>query len=240
MSACTFCSRRKFIGGLASAYGALSGLVPGVGRSQEILQPDLNRVLPLKIADFPELLQEGGSIFVTYDGTTKLMINRGAAGLMYVMDPTCPHASCPVDPYDAANQMIVCPCHGSTYAIDGELTGGPSERRLSPYPSRVSNGILEIELPEFEFGIKSIIPVLTTQGASRLALTFPTANGSEYRLHRSTDPAQPFVLASFSRTVEGTLSFTSLTGDGDSTTVYVDANAARSFFRLELRVFKVD
>jgi nitrite reductase/ring-hydroxylating ferredoxin subunit len=228
------------MGGLVSACGALSGLVPMVGRSQDVPEPDLNRVLPLKIADFPELLQEGGSVLVTYDGSTKLMINRGAAGKLYVMDPTCPHAGCQVDPYEAANQMIVCPCHGSSFAVDGELTGGPAERSLSPYPSRFSNGILQIELPEFEFGIQSISPVKTAAGAPRLALTFPTENGSAYRLHRGTDPGQPFALAPFSKTQEGALTFTEITGEGDPVTVYVDAAGPRHFFRLELLVFRVE
>ena len=75
---------------------------------------------------------------MTY-GTTKLMINRGAGGKLYVMDPTRPHAGCQVDPYDAANQMIVCPCHGSSYDTAARIRKGPAPKNLEVPPHEFSS-----------------------------------------------------------------------------------------------------
>ena len=35
----------------------------------------------------------------------------------------CPHLGCSVN-FDRANQQFVCPCHGGTFALNGERTGG--------------------------------------------------------------------------------------------------------------------
>ena len=240
MNPCPNCSRRKFLGGLASACGVAGGLVPASAWAQGPLSPDLNRVLPLRLTDFPALAQAGGSIMLTYDaGATVLYIIRGAGNAVYVMDPTCPHAGCTVDKYDPLSAQTSCPCHGSAFAIDGSLTSGPAREGLRAYPSRFSQGVLEVELPDFEFGISRMSPVLTTSGAPRLALTFPTKNKAAYRLRRATDTAGPFQAVSFALEKDGLLTRTELAGDGSVRTVYVDAALPRVFFKLELMVFVV-
>ncbi len=237
---CQTCSRRKFIGSLAAACGAISTWVPGSALAQETPPLDLNQVLPLRIADFPALQQEGGSLMLTPDGgTTVLMINRGAGNQIYVMDPTCRHAACRVDRYDPISRQTSCPCHGSTYAIDGEVTNGPARDNLIGYPSRFENGILEVELPEFSFGFTSMVFARTAGGRTRLALTFATRNLSLYRIRGAAAPAGPFAPASFATTLEGALDRTQLEGNGDPKTVYVDAEGPRGFFALELVLFEV-
>ena len=84
--------------------------MPASAWAQGPLSPDLNRVLPLRLTDFPALAQAGGSIMLTYDaGATVLYIIRGAGNAVYVMDPTCPHAGCTVDKYDALSAQTSSP-----------------------------------------------------------------------------------------------------------------------------------
>lgn len=239
-SPCLTCSRRKFIGRLAAACGAVSTWVPGIAPAQGTSAPDLNRVLPLKIAGFPALQQEGGSLMLTHDGgTTVMMVNRGAGDNFYVMDPTCRHQACRVDRYDPVSRQTSCPCHGSTYAIDGEVTNGPATSNLIGFPSRYADGVLAVELPEFSFGITTVAPVRTTGGSPRLALSFATSNLSVYRLRRSTSLAGPFEPASFALNQDGPPDQTQLEGNGDTKTVFVEASGPRAFFALELMVFEV-
>lgn len=241
MNSCLNCSRRKFLGGLASACGALSGMVPSPGRAETPPAPDLNRVLPLRIADYPALQREGGSIILTHDGeVTVLLINRGPGDALFVLDPTCRHAGCRVERYDTVSREIFCSCHGSSYAIDGADSNGPATADLIPYPSRFSGGMLEVELPEFEFGISALSAAHTTGGAPRLVLTFPTENLASYRIRRSTDLTGSFLSASFALEKDSLLDQVQLAGDGDVRTVYVDAASPRAFYMLELMVFEVD
>jgi nitrite reductase/ring-hydroxylating ferredoxin subunit len=215
-------------------------MVPSPGCAENPPTPDLNRVLPLKIAAYPALQQEGGSVMLTHDGgTTVLLINRGPGDALFVLDPACRHAGCRVECYDKVSREIFCSCHGSTYAIDGAVTKGPATTDLLPYPSRFSGGVLEVELPEFEFGITALSPVRTTGGSPRLALTFPTKNLASYRIRRSTDAASPFQPASFATERDSLLDQTQLAGDGDVRTVYVDATSPRAFYLLELMVFEL-
>ena len=174
---------------------------------------------------------------LTYDGgATVLYIIRGTGNTVFAMDPTCPHAGCRVDRYDPQSAETSCPCHGSSFAIDGSLLNGPANRGLRTYFSRITNGVLEIELPDLEFGIAGIVPVRTTGGAARLALTFPTGNRAAYRLRRSPTTAGPFLPASFALDKDAPLTQNEVPGNGATRTVYVDASAPRSFFRLELMV----
>jgi nitrite reductase/ring-hydroxylating ferredoxin subunit len=240
MNPCKNCSRRKFLGGLLSAGGVVSGIVPVAAWAEDPPLPDLNRVLPLRISDFPSLAKEGGSVMLTFDGeATVLYIIRGAGDIVHVMNPTCPHQGCRVDKYDAVSSQTTCPCHGSAFANDGALINGPATEGLRRYPSRFSQGVLEVEPPEFEFGISRITPVRTAGGAARLALSFPTKSRAAYRFRRGTDPGGSFLPVSFSVERDGPLNQTQVTGDGEVWTVHVDAAGPRAFFRLELMVFEI-
>jgi thiosulfate dehydrogenase (quinone) large subunit len=54
------------------------------------------------------------------------LVIRPEAGTLVAFDAVCPHAGCIVQ-YDAADQIIVCPCHGSEFnANTGEVERGPA------------------------------------------------------------------------------------------------------------------
>ena len=55
----------------------------------------------------------------------------------------CTHLGCPVH-WVSAPQIFLCPCHGSVFAADGTVAGGPAPRPLFRYPTRVRKGRVEI------------------------------------------------------------------------------------------------
>jgi menaquinol-cytochrome c reductase iron-sulfur subunit len=57
--------------------------------------------------------------------------------------PTCTHLGCAVH-WDERNKYFLCPCHTSSFAIDGRVLGGPAPRPLERYRVRVSGGKLQI------------------------------------------------------------------------------------------------
>lgn len=174
---------------------------------------------------------------LTFDGsTTVLYIIHGTGELVYVMNPTCPHAGCTVGRYNTTTSKTSCPCHGSAFGIDGSLLNGPATTGLQRYASRITQGVLEVEVPNFEFGIRQVSPILTTAGAPRLALSFPTKSRAAYRLRRAADTSGPFPAASFALDKDGLLNQTQMLGNGSVRTVYVDAASPRSFFKLELMI----
>jgi cytochrome b6-f complex iron-sulfur subunit len=56
---------------------------------------------------------------------------------------TCTHLGCIVS---AAETGFNCPCHGSRYDVDGNVTGGPAPKALSWYKINLApNGELEVD-----------------------------------------------------------------------------------------------
>ncbi len=54
-----------------------------------------------------------------------------ADGAFFAYDAVCPHAGCTVG-YYAANDVIVCPCHGSEFAVTtGDVIDGPAPHGLA-------------------------------------------------------------------------------------------------------------
>jgi len=70
-------------------------------------------------------------------GTLRVMSNVVIArdsGGVYAMSAVCTHAGCLIS--DAAGTIaegLRCPCHGSTFNGDGEVTGGPAPVPLQHY-----------------------------------------------------------------------------------------------------------
>src|SRR6478735_6733530 len=83
-------------------------------------------ILPLSLSHFPSLL-DGSTPSIQLQLSTVpeiIMINRAPVdGSLYVLNSRCTHQGCTVDKWDL-NYDIVCPCHGSTYKIDGSLVFG--------------------------------------------------------------------------------------------------------------------
>jgi cytochrome b6-f complex iron-sulfur subunit len=85
--------------------------------------------------DFPsgtKLALEDRRICLVRDG------NQFAA-----VSTTCTHLGCIVSPSDTGYS---CPCHGSRYDQDGNVTGGPAPKPLAWYKvSMAPNGELEVD-----------------------------------------------------------------------------------------------
>ncbi|MGH9020555.1 MAG: Rieske (2Fe-2S) protein, partial [Acidimicrobiales bacterium] len=59
------------------------------------------------------------------------LIIHSSESVFDAYDAVCPHAGCTVG-YYAANQVMACPCHGSTFSVaTGAVLSGPSPRGLT-------------------------------------------------------------------------------------------------------------
>jgi thiosulfate dehydrogenase [quinone] large subunit len=61
------------------------------------------------------------------------------AGQFTAYDAICPHQGCTVG-FVSAKEGFACPCHGSRFAADGKLVGGPATRGLTAIPVTVTDG----------------------------------------------------------------------------------------------------
>ncbi|MGD1897646.1 MAG: ubiquinol-cytochrome c reductase iron-sulfur subunit [Phormidesmis sp.] len=58
------------------------------------------------------------------------------------LDSMCPHQGCHVDWTDTE---FACPCHGSKFSTDGEVTDGPANEALGSYEAKIEDDLVLIQ-----------------------------------------------------------------------------------------------
>jgi len=57
--------------------------------------------------------------------------------------PQCTHLGCAYH-WDDPSHTFACPCHTSSFSIDGQVLGGPAPRPLDRFMTRIQGGKLDI------------------------------------------------------------------------------------------------
>lgn len=68
---------------------------------------------------------------------------RTSAGF-YALSAVCTHLGC-VTRYEKARAGIFCPCHGSQYTLEGQVSAGPAPRALARYRVELERGVLVVD-----------------------------------------------------------------------------------------------
>lgn len=80
------------------------------------------------------------------------------AGALTALSATCPHAGCGID-YDADRRQFVCPCHNSTFSMDGQRVGGPAPRDMDRLDLSVQGSKVYCQFQRFRLALKNKVPV---------------------------------------------------------------------------------
>ncbi len=91
-------------------------------------------------------IEEGKLTAARANGAGILLVRRGTR--LYALADRCSHRGCPLHEGELNNDTVTCPCHGSTFRLDGSIVKGPA---TSPQPSfevRTRDGRVEIRRPE--------------------------------------------------------------------------------------------
>ena len=87
-------------------------------------------------------LQEGELTQARANGVGLLLVRRG--GTVHALSDRCSHRGCSLHTGHLVDDTVVCPCHGSTFRLDGSIVKGPA---TSPQPAlqvRVESGKVEV------------------------------------------------------------------------------------------------
>ena len=149
----TEADRRRFLNRLSIALAGAAGLVIAAPSFAFLL--GLRKVEPSwrpigKLDEF----QPGTTTLVSFTDPSPLpwagVTARTAAWLrrepgdrFLAFSVNCTHLGCPVRWLPDAD-LFMCPCHGGVFYRDGRVASGPPGRRLSQYPVRVHDGVVEI------------------------------------------------------------------------------------------------
>jgi cytochrome b6-f complex iron-sulfur subunit len=89
------------------------------------------RVAPGRLAFARAELDREGQAFVQAPGMQRpVYVRRLGAGEIAAVLASCTHQGCQPEP---VADRLVCPCHGSEFAFDGQVLQGPAERSLTRY-----------------------------------------------------------------------------------------------------------
>jgi glycine/D-amino acid oxidase-like deaminating enzyme/nitrite reductase/ring-hydroxylating ferredoxin subunit len=80
-----------------------------------------------KIESLTEIAPGEGKL-VKYEGKA-IAIYKDENGEVHAVSTVCPHAKCSVG-WNSAEKSWDCPCHGSRFAVDGEVLTGPARQGL--------------------------------------------------------------------------------------------------------------
>lgn len=83
----------------------------------------------------------GGGILAD---NSNVIVTQPKAGTYMAFQAVCPHQGSALPA--PVNGTITCPLHGSTFAVDGSLEGGPATQGLTSDPVSVKNGTITIQV----------------------------------------------------------------------------------------------
>ncbi|MDZ4685544.1 MAG: Rieske (2Fe-2S) protein [Planctomycetaceae bacterium] len=83
---------------------------------------------------------------------------RQIAGQVIAFNDTCPHLGCKVD-YKAADKSYFCPCHASSFNLDGGQTNRIPPRGMDALDTRVTDGTIWVKYQNFQRGTEAKTPV---------------------------------------------------------------------------------
>ena len=157
--------RRRVLGWIVGAVSGAIGIAMAVPAAAFLSFPARRRTIfggdePLDVGAV-EQLPDGKPVRVTVtaprrrDAWTAFsdvplgacwLLRRG--GEVQALSTVCPHAGCAVD-YDAKRAAFVCPCHDSTFALDGERLSGPAPRALDRLDTIITGGRVRVAWRRF-------------------------------------------------------------------------------------------
>ncbi|MEO5675025.1 MAG: Rieske (2Fe-2S) protein [Chitinophagales bacterium] len=107
-----------------------------LGCSKADQQPRIDFYIDTTDPLYFSLLNTGGYVYVN-----GLIIFKGIDLNYYALSQYCTHQGCDVT-YQVAFNELICPCHGSQYDINGQVTMGPAIAPLYQYVTEVVSGTL--------------------------------------------------------------------------------------------------
>jgi Rieske Fe-S protein len=127
-----------FVGGCANssapnlAASPASGTVPGGTNNpiKSIEKPDHSVIIP----GGGKLAPETALAFVMGSGNPGILYAT-KDGKLKAISALCTHQGCTVR-WQSADQPLICPCHGSKFALTGKVEHGPATEPLPTYAAR--------------------------------------------------------------------------------------------------------
>lgn len=132
---CGDCSRRTLLKGLGIAAAVLA--VPGCMQAGSNLPSAASAscgqslCIDLTNAANKDLTTVGGAMLLDTSSDTIMVIRQSSSDVV-ALSAICTHSGCSMN-FNASQQLLDCPCHGSQFDESGNVLRGPANRPLRVY-----------------------------------------------------------------------------------------------------------
>ncbi|MBA4150795.1 MAG: Rieske 2Fe-2S domain-containing protein [Verrucomicrobia bacterium] len=169
-------TRRNFFKeGLCIAIGTTISIVPFAAGLAVYLDPLRKKTAapgdPIRVASLTSLPEDGiprkfAVLADRSDAWNKYpnvpvgaVYLRRREGKIEALHSVCPHAGCFID-YAPERNSFLCPCHNSTFALDGSINDpkSPSPRGMDPLEVEIRGNDVYVDFKNFRAGIHDRIP----------------------------------------------------------------------------------
>jgi menaquinol-cytochrome c reductase iron-sulfur subunit len=141
----TITAIQAFIGGTLAVILGGAAAAPAFGRRQANWWP------AVPVDDLPDDEPTPVTIRVTREDGYDLVVDRQVVFLVKsgdavkALSSTCTHLGCRVS-WDAADQVLKCPCHGGVFDRTGAVKAGPPPAPLETLPTRIERDQILVQL----------------------------------------------------------------------------------------------
>jgi menaquinol-cytochrome c reductase iron-sulfur subunit len=148
-------TRRRFYSGFIYGAGALISAALAIPAALYLLVPpkakkrsdwieagDVSKLdpnVPVEMI-FQETRTDGWT--TTVQARTAWVVSIPGKGVV-AYGPQCTHLGCAYH-WEETTEQFLCPCHTSTFSIEGKVLSGPAPRPLDRYESKVENNKLRL------------------------------------------------------------------------------------------------
>ena len=88
-------------------------------------------------------LADGKLVGASVGGVDILLVRQGQT--IHAMDDTCAHLGCSLHKGKLDYGIVVCPCHGSAFSLDGSVVRGPATADQPALDARVHDGKVQVK-----------------------------------------------------------------------------------------------
>ena len=136
-------SRRTFLVGACGllAVGLGAALLADDAQAADGIKRKPNGQVDVTVAKVPALAKVGGAVLLGKVKGVPTAVVRTGQSTYQALNLRCTHQGVPVSL--KAGQWS-CPAHGSSFAIDGSVTGGPAQTSLATVKSALNKGVLTV------------------------------------------------------------------------------------------------
>ena len=192
-------------------------------------------IYKMSFDEFPQLSESYGSVRVNVAGipiaSNQIVVTRMPGNQSYAVSSKCTHRGVAVDPFQKGKGLH-CRAHGSQFDVDGRVVRGPARSALKLYSTNYDGGeSVSVEFSNLGYAVN--VSMLQTNKGDRLLVSFKTIPGMKYSLTLSSHlEGEGVSQVKFSKTKDGPINTSQLTGKGGHAEIYLEPIGDAGFIKI--------